>query len=113
MMNELWLCRIGNVVNTKATLVVRLLFRSLNLHKVGLGDIELLREFGTAWLAAEWFAQVAPHPRQLLGTPPDRRRITLMVDNHQIANDADLVAMRGRVVERHCRDKVCVLRIRD
>ena len=113
MMDQRRLCRIGDVVDAEAAIAIGLLFRRFDLDDIGLGDVEFLRQLGARRLAAKRLAQFAAHARHLLGAPPDRRRIALVIDHHQIAGDAHLVAVRGRIVERDGRHQPRIGRIGD
>src|SRR5262249_52439735 len=93
MMDQSWFCRIRCVIEATAAVAVGLLFRRFDLEEIGLGDVEFLRQFGAAWLAAELFAELPPHTRQLFGAASDRSWVTLMIHHHPIACDANLVAM--------------------
>ena len=57
--------------------------------------------------------QSAPHAGHLLGAPSDRRRVALVVDQHQIADDTHLVAVRGGIVEGDGGDQARIGRIGD
>src|SRR4029077_7996740 len=50
---------------------------------------------------------------KLLGAAADARHVALVIDDHHVAHDADLVAVRARIVERDRRDHARMTRIRN
>ena len=59
----------------------------------------------------QMIAILKPHARQFIGAPPDRSWIALVVDDHDIADDAHLVAVRIVVIERDGRNRARIARI--
>ena len=78
---------------------------------VGFPDAELFRELRVTGLAPKRFAQARAQARQLLGAAPDGRHVALAVDDHDVAGDPRLVAVRIRVVEKNLREHARILRI--
>ena len=113
MVDQLGLRAVGDVKDAEAAAAVRLLLGGLDLNDVGLGDVEPLRQFGAVRLAAKRLAQRAAHGGHLLGAPPDRRHVALVVDHHDVAGNAHFVAVRGEVADVDCRNHARIGRIGD
>ena len=64
-------------------------------------------------LACESRHKFCARGRKLLGAAPDRRHVALVIDDHYVADDTDLVAVRSRIVERDGRDHARIARIGD
>ena len=64
-------------------------------------------------LAPKRVRELALDLRQVVGAAPHLGRVALVVDDHDVADDARLVTVRGRVVEREGRDHFWIARLRD
>ena len=102
---------VGDVVNFEATLVVGLLLRGFYCRDFGNSYTQLGGEFGVRRLAPESGAQLQAQFRQFIGLAADRRHVALGVDDHDVADDARLVAVRTRIVEKNLRHDARIFRI--
>jgi hypothetical protein len=100
-----------DVVDAEAAVAIRLRVVLLDGGEIGLGNVQLLQEFGMGRLAAELLAQVLPDRRHVLRATPRRRRIALVIDDHDVAGHAHLVAVRAHVAHRHRGDETRIGRI--
>ena len=104
--------RLRHVVNLEAAVVIAALGLRLDLADGVLGHAQLLRQLGAGRLAPERCGELRAHPRQLVGAPPDRGRVALVIDDHDVARDPRLVAVRGGVGERDGGDRARIGGIR-
>ena len=103
--------RIGDVVDLEAAHGVAALRFRFDLGDVLRLDAEPGRDLRMGRRAALGGGQFLHHPRQLVGAAADRGRVALMIDDHDVADHARLVAVRRAVVERDGRDHARVRRI--
>src|SRR5207237_4405910 len=66
-----------------------------------------------ARLALQRSDKLRARGRKLLGAAADARHVALVVDDHHVADDADLVTVRIRIVERDLRDDARMIRVGD
>jgi hypothetical protein len=97
--------RLRYVVNLEAAIVIAALGFRFDLHDGVLGHAQLLRQLGARGRPPQHIGELRPHPRQLVGAPPDGGRVALMIDDHDVARDPRLVAVRGGVGERDGRHR--------
>ena len=90
---------VGDVVKAKPAFVVGVLFRLLQQRDIARLDAQFFGQFGMVRLAPEQAAQIFAHRGQLLGLAADAAIVALGIDDHQIARDARLVAVRIRVIQ--------------
>ncbi len=95
---------VGDVVDLEAAGVIAALRLLLDLRDVGRLDAEPGRDLRMGRRAALGGGEFLHHARQLVGAAADRGRVALMIDDHDVADHARLVAVRGMVVERDGRD---------
>src|SRR5712692_10110696 len=96
---------------TSPSLSVGIALGRLDHGNVGFLDTEFFRQLGVARLPAKRFAQPRAQARKLLGAAPDGRHVALAVDDHEVAGDPRLVAVRIRIFEKNLRDDSRILRI--
>src|SRR5262249_4208105 len=101
--DELRLRPVRHVVDLEAAAVVGRALGRLDRGDLRLAHPELAGELGVGGRPAERGAELHAQLRQLLGLAPDRRHVALAVDDHEIVDDARLVAVRLWVVEMDLR----------
>src|SRR5262249_53735179 len=111
--DQLRLRRLGHVVDLETAVVIPALLERLEHRQVVLGHAHLRGDFLARGLALERLGQRAPRGRQLLGAAADLAHVALVVDDHDVARDAHLVAVRVVIVERDGGDDARLARIAD
>jgi hypothetical protein len=69
--------------------------------------------FARARLTSERCDQRGPGGRNLLGATADLGHVALVIDDHHVADNANLVTVRGRIVERDGRNHARIVGVRD
>src|SRR4051794_31973270 len=95
--------RIRHVVDLEAAVVIAALGVGLDLGEVVLGYAEPLGQLCNSWLARKFLCQRLARTWQLVGAAANRAHVTLMIDDHDVAHDARLVAVRLPIGEHHLR----------
>ena len=98
--DELGLRRIGDVVDLEAAIVIAALLEFLEHAQVVLGHAHPRGDFRTCGLALELVGERTPRRRQLLGPASDLAHVALVIDDHDVAGDAHLMAVGFMIVER-------------
>ena len=111
--DQLRLRGIGDVVDLEAAVLVALRAGRLERAQIRLADTHPGGDLGGRRLAPQPCGKLGARGRQLLGAPPDAAHVAFVVDDHHVADDADLVAVRVRIVERDGRDHARVAGIGD
>src|SRR5207244_10829665 len=108
---QLRLRRLGHVVDLESAVVIAALLERLEQRQVVFGHAHLRGDFLARGLALERFGERAARGGQLLGAATDLAHVALVVDDHDVACDAHLVAVRVVVVERDGGDDARLARI--
>ena len=111
--DALGLCGVRNVIDLEAAVLVTLTRGGFDGGEVRLADAHLSRCLGCGRRATELCSKLRPCRGQLLGAPSNPRHVAFVVDDHHVADDADLVAVRGRIIERDRRDNARMVRVGD
>src|SRR5262249_27004229 len=93
MADELGSGRHRDVIDLEAAVLVAALLKILQRAKVGLRYAHLCRSLLQRRRTTELSRQRAFDCRQLLGAPADPAHIALVIDGHDVAGDANLVAV--------------------
>src|SRR5262245_59906835 len=104
---------LGHVVDLETAVVIPALLERLEHRQVVLAHAHLRGYFLARGLALERFGERASRGRQLLGAATYLAYVALVVDDHDVARDAHLVAVRVVIVERNGGDHARLARIAD
>src|SRR5262245_63346603 len=104
---------LGYVVDLEAAVVIATLLERFEHRQVVLGHAHLRGDFLARGLTVERFGQRGPRSRELLGAAADLAHVALVVDDHDVARHAHLVAVRVVIVERDGGDDAWLARIAD
>ena len=74
-------------------------------------DAEPRGNFGVVWIASERFPQLRSKLWQFVGFASDLCHVAFAVDDHDVADHARLVAMRGRIAEIDLRHDARLARV--
>src|ERR1044072_1344750 len=91
--------RIGDVVDLESAIAVALRAGRFERTQILLVDAHPGGDLGGRRFAPQPRGELAACGRQLLGAPPDAAHVALVVDDHDVADDANLVAVRVRIVK--------------
>ena len=91
---------LGDVVDLEAAVVIAAPLERFERRKIVVAHGHLGGDFLAHGLAPERCGERAADRRQLLGAAAHLAHVALMVDDHDVASDANLVAVRLVIVER-------------
>ena len=111
--DQFWLGLVRYVIQAEAAALVGIAFGFFHGGDVGDGDAQFYCEFSMVGIATQLGLQLRAQLGQFVGLAADGGHVAFAVDDHQVTDDARLVAVRVRIFDENLRDDARILRIGD